>query len=289
MARIIYVNGRYLPYDQAQIHAEDRGFLFGDAVYEVFPVIGGRIIDEAPHLDRLDRSLRELDMQPVMARASLGHVLRETVRRNRVQEGWLYLEISRGVAKRDFLFPPASTPGTLVCLARSQPLAQGEAQAAKGITVITTPDLRWDRVDIKTVQLLAPALAKQKAKAAGAKEAWLVDRDGFVTEGASSNAWIITKGGDIVTRSAERGILRGVTRTVLLSFIDREALTFVERPFKPSEVVAAAEAFVTSATNFVMPVVAIDGTPVATGKPGSLTLKLRAGIMAAAMAAASTE
>ncbi len=284
MARSIYVNGRYCDYHDALIHSEDRGFLFGDAVYEVCPVIGGRIIDEAPHLDRLERSLDELDMDMPMHRSALSHVLREVVRRNRVREGWAYLQVSRGVAKRDFVFPSPDIPRTVMCLARHQPLAKGDALADKGIAVVTTPDIRWGRVDIKTVQLLAPVLAKEEARAAGAKEAWMVDRDGFVTEGASANAWIITGNGEIVTREATSGILRGVTRTVLFDLAKREGLKIVERPFTVAEAQGARQAFVTSATTFVMPVTSIDGKPVGNGAPGELTLRLRALVLAAAMA-----
>ncbi len=286
MARIVYVNGRYLPYDQAEIHCEDRGFLFGDAVYEVCPVIGGRIIDEAPHLDRLERSLDELEMPEPMHRSALSHVLRETVRRNRVNEGMIYLQVSRGVARRDFVFPPAHTPRTVVCLARHLPLEKGNAQAQSGIAVVTTPDIRWSRVDIKSVQLLAPVLAKEEARAYGAKEAWMVDGEGFVTEGASSNAWIITTNGEIVTRSADSGVLRGVTRTVLLALAAREKMKIVERPFTVVEAQGARAAFVTSATTFVMPVTSIDGKPVGNGMPGEITLRLRNLVLAAAKAAA---
>jgi D-alanine transaminase len=275
MARAIYVNGRYLPYQEARIHAEDRGFLFGDAVYEVCPVLDGRLVDEAPHLDRLERSLRELRIAAPMARSALSHVMRETVRRNRVSDGWVYLEVSRGAAPRDFLFPSEEVDRTVVCLARSSPRAKGEALAAIGIAVVTTPDQRWARPDIKTVQLLAPALAKELAKAAGAKEAWLVDRDGNITEGASSNAWIVTSIGEIVTRAADQRILRGVTRVVTLGVIGGRELKVVERPFSVAEAKSAREAFVTSATNFVMPVVAIDGQKIGDGKPGRVTLELR--------------
>ena len=284
MARIVYVNGQYLPYGEAMIHCEDRGFLFGDAVYEVCPVIGGRIVDQEPHLARLERSMRALSMQPPMSRAALGHVLRETVRRNRVIDGSIYLEVSRGVAKRDFLFPSPDTPRTVVCFARSQSLDRNDVQAQIGIPVISAPDQRWARVDIKTVQLLAPALAKEKARAANAKEVWLVDRDGYVTEGASSNAWIITKEGEIATRSANSGILRGVTRTILMDFLASEKLRMVERRFTIAEAKAAAEAFVTSATNFVMPVVRLDDEDISGGKPGAVTLRLRQLMVSAARA-----
>jgi D-alanine transaminase len=286
MARCIYVNGRYCDYHDALIHSEDRGFLFGDAVYEVCPVIGGRIIDEAPHLDRLERSLEELSMDMPMHRSALSNVMREVVRRNRITEGMVYLEVSRGVAKRDFLFPAPETPRTVVCLARPQSVAKGNALADKGIAVVTMPDIRWGRVDIKTVQLLAPVLAKEEAHAAGAKEAWMVDRDGFVTEGASANAWIVTADGEIVTRPAVSGILRGVTRTVLIELAQRENLKIVERPFTVAEALAARQAFVTSATTFVMPVTSIDGKPIGNGAPGELTLQLRCLVLAAARAAA---
>ncbi len=287
MARTIYVNGRYADYHDALIHAEDRGFLFGDAVYEVCPVIGGRIVDEAPHLDRLERSLAELDMDEPMYRSALSHVMGEVVRRNRVREGWVYLQVSRGVAKRDFLFPAPETPRTVMCFARHQPLAKGDALAETGIAVVTIPDIRWGRVDIKTTQLLAPVLAKEEARGAGAKEAWMVDRDGFVTEGASANAWIVTANNEIVTRPADSGILRGVTRTVLMELAAQEKLTIVERPFTVAEALAARQAFVTSATNFVMPVTSIDGKPIGNGGPGELTLKLRTMVLAAARSSAS--
>ena len=286
MARIVYVNGRYLPYSEAHVHCEDRGFLFGDAVYEVCPVIGGRIIDAEHHLVRLERSMRELAIQPPMSRAALGHVLRETLRRSRVIDGSIYLQVSRGAAPRDFMFPSADTPRTVVAFARSQPFEKGEAAAQKGIPVISAPDQRWGRVDIKSVNLLAPVLAKEMARAANAKETWLTDREGFVTEGASSNAWIITKSGEIITRHADHGILRGVTRTVLLGFLSREMLRMTERPFTVAEAKAAAEAFVTSATNFVMPVVRIDDAVIGAGKPGPLTLKLRQLVVGAARPAA---
>jgi D-alanine transaminase len=287
MARTIYVNGRYADYHNALIHSEDRGFLFGDAVYEVCPVIGGRIVDEGPHIDRLERSLDELSMDMPMHRSSLSHVMSEVVRRNRVVEGYVYLEVSRGVAKRDFLFPSPDTPRTVVCLARHQPLAKGDAQADRGIGVVTMADIRWGRVDIKTVQLLAPVLAKEEARAHGAKEAWMVDRDGFVTEGASANAWIVTGDGEIVTRPAVAGILRGVTRTVLIELAAKEGLKIVERPFTVAEAQAARQAFVTSATTFVMPVTSIDGKPIGNGAPGELTLKLRAMVLDAARATAA--
>jgi D-alanine transaminase len=273
MSRIVYVNGRYQPYGEAAVHVEDRGFQFGDAVYEVCPVDAGRIVDEQRHLARLARSLSELRIAMPMSPGAFGVVFREVVRRNRVYTGMIYLQVSRGQAPRDFMFPHPDTPPTVVVLARST--KHSDHQALTGIEVLTVPDERWSRVDIKTVQLLAPVLAKQKAKEAGAKEAWMVDQDGHVTEGASSNAWIVTAEGDLVTRDAERGILRGITRTVLTEVAAAEGVRFVERRFTVAEALAAREAFVTSATNYVMPVVRVDGRPVGDGKPGSLTLRMR--------------
>ena len=210
-----------------------------------------------------------------MSRAALGVVMREVVRRNRVRDGLVYLQVTRGVAPRDFLFPANVSP-TLVVTSRPLSRAKMEAQADSGIAVITVPENRWERVDIKTVALLPNCLAKEKAKAAGAREAWFVDRNGCITEGGSSNAWIVTKGGELITRPAEFGILRGITRTVVLEVASALQLSVVERPFTPDEAYAATEAFVTSATNIVMPVVKVDGKPVGDGKPGRVARALRA-------------
>lgn len=275
MTRIVYVNGCYRPYADAVVHVEDRGFQFGDAVYEVCQVRQGYIIDEARHLARLARSLGELSIPAPMSDRALGHVIRETIRRNRVRNGMLYLQVSRGAAPRDFAFPSNDTPPTLVCLARSIPLARQQAQAETGIKVITQPDQRWRRCDIKTVMLLPACLAKQAASEAGAKEAWLVDAEGFVTEGASSNAWIVDADGVLVTRQIDRAILAGVTRATLLDAIARAGMRVVERRFTPHEASAAAEAFVTAATNTVMPVVAIDGRAIGDGRPGPVVTRLR--------------
>jgi D-alanine transaminase len=280
MSRIVYVNGRYLPYAEASVHAEDRGFQFGDAVYEVCPIDRGRIVDEQRHLARLARSLAELSMPMPMSHAAFGQMFRHIVRRNRVTTGMIYLQVSRGQAKRNFLFPAPDTPMTVVCLARSYP--HSDATAERGIAVATVPDQRWQRVDIKTVQLLAPVLAKEKARAAGAVEAWMVDAQGLVTEGASSNAWIVTTDGTLVTRQATDGILRGITRTVILEVTTRDGIGFVERGFSVAEAYLAREAFVTSATNYVMPVTTIDGRNVGDGLPGPLTRKLRQAFFAAA-------
>ncbi len=274
MARIIYVNGRYLPWGEAQVHAEDRGFQFGDAVYEVCEVKGGRLIDEARHMARLRRSLGELKIPEPMTAAAWSRVLRETIRRNRVVDGLVYLQVSRGARPREFLFSEARnlTP-TVVCLARTV-APEKSAAGAKGIAVRTMPDMRWGRCDIKTVMLLPASLAKEQAKEIGAKEAWLVDEQGFVTEGASSNAWIIDKNQRVITRACDNDILRGVTRTTLIELLAKEGLELVERPFTVDEAKAAKEAFVTSATSIVTPVIRIDDTPIGNG-PGVLASRLR--------------
>ncbi|MEZ5774390.1 MAG: D-amino-acid transaminase [Hyphomicrobiaceae bacterium] len=276
MARRVYVNGRYLPYAQAMIHAEDRGFLFGDAVYEVCTIEDGRIVDERRHLDRLDRSLAEIGMAQPMSRPALHRVMKETVRQNGVRDGIVYLEISRGAAgPRNFRFPSPGTRPTVVCLARSISRRRLDEAATKGIAVVTVRDIRWHRPDIKTVQLLAAVLAKEEAAARGGAEAWLVDPTGYVTEGASSNAWIVAGNGRVVTRPAEHGILRGVTRMVLLDVLAAEGLTLCERAFRVEEAYEAHEAFITSASNTVMPVVSIDGHQLGEGRPGPVTMRLR--------------
>lgn len=286
MARVVYVNGRYLPWHQASVHAEDRGFQFADAVYEVCEVRDGHLIDEARHMQRLERSLKELEIAPPMSMLAWSRVLRETIRRNRVENGSVYLQVSRGVRPREFVFPSAGMRPTVVCLARSSSRAAGETTAEAGIAIKTMPDLRWARCDIKTVMLLPSALAKQAARREGAKEAWLVDDDGFVTEGASSNAWIVDRDGQLITRAADNAILRGITRTTLVDLLRREGITFIERPFTVEEAKSAREAFVTSATNIVMPVVRIDDRAIGNGAPGLLTQKLRAAFHSVAEAAA---
>jgi D-alanine transaminase len=275
VTRIVYVNGRYLPYMEAAVHAEDRGFQFADAVYEVCEVKGGRLVDETRHIARLARSLAELKIAEPMAQGALSRVLRETIRRNRVRDGILYLQVSRGAGPRDFLFPSADVQPTVVCLARSVSARRLEAAAEVGIGVMTMPDPRWDRCDIKTVMLLPATLAKEAARAEGAKEAWFVDDDGFVTEGASSNAWIVDGEGRLITRPTDNRILRGVTRTTLIDVLKREGIELVERAFTVDEARTAREAFITSATNIVMPVVRIDGRPIGNGAPGLLTQRLR--------------
>lgn len=275
MSRIAYVNGRYLPFAQSKVHVEDRGYQFSDGVYEVCEVRGGRLVDEPLHLRRLQRSLGELKIAMPMSLAALRVVLRETVRRNRVRDGLVYLQVNRGVARRDHAFPPAGTPPSIVVTARSADTAAAERVASAGIAVITVPENRWDRVDIKAVALLPNVLAKQAAKEQGAKEAWFVGKDGYVTEGSSSNAWIISRHGKVITRPAEHGILRGVTRTVLLNVLKAHGLELEERPFTLEEAYAAREAFVTSASQVVMPVVRIDGRPIGNGAPGLVATALR--------------
>ncbi|MPZ58651.1 MAG: D-amino-acid transaminase [Rhizobiales bacterium] len=275
MSRIAYVNGRYLPHAGASVHVEDRGYQFADGVYEVCEVKRGALVDERLHVERLQRSLHELRMRMPMSPAALGVVLRETVRRNRVRDGIVYLQVTRGVARRDHAFPAAETLPGLVVTARGLDVARNERQAAEGIAVITVPDNRWDRVDIKTIALLPNVLAKQAAREQGAKEAWFVDAAGLVTEGSSTNAWIVTMDGTVVTRPAERGILRGITRTVLLDVIAAQGLLLDERPFSVEEAHRAREAFVTSASQIVMPVVRIDGQPIGNGHPGTVATSLR--------------
>jgi D-alanine transaminase len=274
MPRIAYVNGRYVRHADAHVHIEDRGYQFADGVYEVCEVARGYIVDAKRHLDRLARSLSELQMAWPMHRSALEIAMGEVVRRNGVKNGLVYLQVTRGVAGRDFLFP-ADTRSSLVITAKKVDPALNAKKAESGIKVITVPENRWDRVDIKTVGLLPNVLAKEKAKAAGAQEAWFVDTDGNVKEGGSSNAWIVTKDGVLVTRPAEHGILRGITRTTMFEVAAKLGLKIEERGFSVDEAKAAREAFISSATTIAMPVVAIDGAPVANGHPGSVVLSLR--------------
>ena len=282
MSRIVYVNGRYLPYAKAGVHVEDRGFQFGDAVYEVCQIDRGRLVDAPRHIARLRRSMSEIEMQLGMPDAALMRVITETIRRNRVADGLVYLQVSRGAGPRDFVFPASGLKPTVVCIARATSAPKQEAAYAVGIKVVTLPDARWARPDIKTVQLLPAALAKVEAKRQGAKEAWLVDRDGKITEGASSNAWIVDSEGTLITRKADSAILRGVTRTTLLDVVEAQGTKFVERAFSVKEAHSAKEAFVTSANNIVMPVVQIDDTVIGDGKPGPLSKSLRGLFSAAA-------
>lgn len=275
MSRVAYVNGTYQPHGDATVHVEDRGFQFADGVYEVWSVFDGRMADFDGHMTRLHRSLNELRIDIPMSREALRRVLNETVRRNRVREGLVYIQVTRGTARRDHPFPPEGTPPSVVVTARSLPLSKGNASAAKGVAVVTHPDIRWGRCDIKTVGLLANVLAKQAAKEKGAAEAWMVDEMGLVTEGSSTNAWIVDENGKLRTRDTQANILRGITRAAVLKLIEAEGLEFEERAFSVDEAKRAREAFYTSASGFVMPTVSIDGTTIGDGKPGPIATKLR--------------
>lgn len=276
MARIAYVNGRYRPVTDTAIGIEDRGFQFGDGIYEVWSVRGGRFVDHAGHHARLERSLTELRIPFPVGSAALDVILREIVRRNRIVDGLVYLQITRGVARRDHPFPAKPIRPTLVVTARALDLKAADARAEQGVGVITRPDLRWKRCDIKTVNLLPNVLAKQAAREAGAHEAWLVDEDGFVTEGSSTTAWILTGEGVLVTRQTDERILWGVTRLAVIALAETEGLRIEQRPFSVQEALDAREAFITSATSFVTPVVSIDGKTVGNGAPGSVATRLRA-------------
>ncbi|HEX6979244.1 MAG TPA: D-amino-acid transaminase [Alphaproteobacteria bacterium] len=273
MSRIAYVNGRYVPHRAATVHIEDRGYQFADGVYEVIAVAQGNFVDAEPHLDRLERSLRELRIAVPMSRRTLEMVMREVVRRNRVRDGIIYIQMTRGVAPRDHAFPAASRTQVVMTARRSRP--QPAKLVEEGVSVVTLPDIRWQRCDIKSVSLLPNVLAKQQAKEAGAYEAWLVDRNGMVTEGSSTNAWIVTPDGKLVTRSIENAILAGITRAAVVDLAREAGLEVVERPFSVAEAKAAREAFLTSTTSYVMPVTRIDDQVIANGHPGNLTLALR--------------
>lgn len=282
MSRFAYVNGRYVPHGEAVVHIEDRGFQLADGVYEVWAVFGGRLADAEGHFTRLHRSLNELSIAPPMSRKALQIVIDEVLRRNRVREGMVYLQVTRGTAPRNHAFPNPAVPPSLVLTARSVDRAAEAKKAAKGIGVITTPEIRWGRCDIKTVGLLPNVLAKQAAYEAGAGEAWFVDDEGLVTEGASSNAWIIDEAGTLRTRDLNANILRGITRSTLMEVIGESNLKVEERAFTPEEAKNAREAFITGAGALVMPVTHIDGAPIGSGKPGDVTLRLRSAYIARA-------
>lgn len=275
MPRIAYVNGRYVRHADAAVHVEDRGYQFADGVYEVCEVARGNIMDMRRHLDRLGRSLGELRIAWPMTRKALEFVMAEVVRRNRVTNGLVYLQVTRGVALRDHVFPAAGTQPAVVVTAKRTDPAAAMKRAEAGLKVITVPENRWDRVDIKTVGLLPNVLARQQAKEAGAQEAWFIDPDGTVKEGAATNVWIVTGDGVLVTRPADHGILRGITRGVVFEIAKKLGLSVEERGFTVDEALRAREAFITAATTVVMPVVEIDGHPVANGHPGSIALSLR--------------
>lgn len=273
--RIAYVNGRYLPHGEAGVHIEDRALQLGDGIYEVNNVSNGRQLDEEEHLDRMERSLRELGMDMPLARAALKQVMREVVARNRIRDGLLYLQVTRGAVKRDHV-PPASPPRpTLIITMRATDVAAVQRRMEQGIAVSSQPDIRWGRCDIKTVQLLPNLLAKQAARQAGGFEAWLVDAEGYVTEGASTNAWIVTAEGTVITRDLSHAILPGVTRRVMLEAMAQAQIPVVERKFTLAEALAAREAFISSATGAAMPVVKIDGQAVGDGQRGPLTRRIQ--------------
>ena len=273
--RIAYVNGRYLPHGQAGVHIEDRALQLGDGIYEVFNVMDGVLLDEEGHLDRLARSLRELGMPMPISRAALKLVTREMIAKNRMPTGFIYLQVTRGAVKRDHVPPVDGPRPTLIITMRAQDAAGLKQRLDKGIAVSTQPDIRWGRCDIKTVQLLPNLMAKQAAKKAGAFEAWLVDKDGTITEGASTTAWIVDSSGTLITRDLSNAILPGVTRKVMLEAAAEAQIKVQERKFTVAEAQAAKEAFLSSATGAAVPVVTIDGKSVGDGQPGPLTQRIR--------------
>jgi D-alanine transaminase len=275
MGRFAYVNGQFVRHADAVVHIEDRGYQLADGVYEVWALFDGKLADPEGHFARLERSLGELQIRMPMSRAALTLVLKEAVRRNAIREGLVYLQVTRGVAPRDHAFPTTPVRPAMVITVSWVDRAASEARAAKGIGVVTTPENRWGRCDIKTIGLLPNALAKQKAREAGSVEAWFVDDLGFVTEGASSNAWIVDRDGVLRTRDTNANILRGVTRHSLFDVIREAGLKLEERPFTPAEALEAKEAFITGAGSLVLPVVSVDGKPVGGGVVGPVAAKLR--------------
>jgi D-alanine transaminase len=275
VSRVAYVNGVFVRHAEAAVHIEDRGYQLADGVYEVWAVFDGRTIDAAGHFTRLERSLSELRIDWPVSKSALPLLIAETLRRNRIKDGLVYLQITRGVASRDHPFPNPPVAPSLVLTAKRVDVAAAETRAAKGVGVITTPENRWGRCDIKTISLLPNVLAKQKAREAGAYEAWFVDDMGVVTEGASTNAWIIDADGVLRTRSIQANILRGVTRATLLDVAAAEGLTVDQRGFSVEEVKNAREAFITGAGTLVTPVISIDGHPIGGGVPGPVAKQLR--------------
>ncbi len=273
MSRVAYVNGLYLPHRRAAVHVEDRGYQFADGVYEVIAVKNGRFVDDTPHLERLDRSLRELEIAPPMSRAALRVVMAEMLRRNRIRDGILYIQMTRGVAARDHPFP-ADSDASVVMTARIEP-PQDPRLGENGVDVISIPDIRWKRCDIKSVSLLPNILGKQAAHRAGAFEAWQINEEGFVTEGTSTNAWIVDAEGRLCTPPIDEQILSGITRRRILKLAKREGIDFSERYFTLKEAQSAREAFITSTTTLVLPVTTIDDAVIGNGKPGTFTCKLR--------------
>ncbi len=274
MARIAHINGHYRPLQDAMVAAEDRGYQFADGVYEVIKVLGGRTCDLERHLDRLERSLAALDISPPMPRRALQSVLFETLRRNRLVDALLYLQITRGTAPRNHLFPKGARPSLLVTVRR--PVFPGEREREEGVGVITRPDLRWGRCDIKSIGLLPNVMARQSAAAAGCREAWLIDREGMVTEGSASNAYIVDGSGRLITHPLSERILGGVTRSVILELARGAGIDVIERPFSLVEAHVAREAALSSTSSWLLPVTAIDGRPVSNGMPGHVVRRLMA-------------
>lgn len=285
MARIAYVDGQYLPLNTAQVSVEDRGFQFADGIYEVCTVRNGRFLDYDGHMARLQRSLRELRIDCPVSIPALTVIMREVMRRNRVREGIVYIQITRGAAPRDHPFPTQPVRPTLVVISKSVPRRKGDTRAEQGIRVVTHPDLRWGRCDIKTVGLLPNVLAIQHARDHGAEDAWLIDEAGQVREGTRSNVWIVTADGALVTRQLDNRVLHGITRQTLMEVAAVHGLRVEEREFTLEEALAAREAFMTSASALVLPVVQIDDRIIGNGHPGSLSLGLRAAYIEAAEAA----
>lgn len=272
MTGISYVDGRYVSHAEAFVHMEDRGYQFADGVYEVIAVYGGKLVDEASHLDRLERSLSEVGIAFPGSRASLGIVLCEMMRRNRLKHGSLYLQVTRGVARRDHAYVDAMRPVLTVAVRRATPPLRSASLA--GYRVISIPDIRWKRCDIKSVGLLPNIIGKKQAMRAGAAEAWMIDEAGMVTEGTTSNAWIVTATGELVTRYLDEGILPGVTRRALIGFAERAQMPVVQRAFSLAEAKTAREAFYTSATAILRPVIQIDETKIGDGVVGPVARRL---------------
>src|SRR5438552_6724227 len=271
MSRIVYVNGEYGPEEEGKVSIFDRGFLFADGVYEVTAVVHGKLIDYEPHMERLDRSLKEIRMAWPCSKAELKEMHDELVKRNRLDQGWIYMQVTRGAADRDFKFPKNGA-STLIAFTQTKNLIDNP-DAVTGVKVVTVSDIRWQRRDIKSVMLLAPVLGKQEAYEKGGLEGWMVE-DGRVTEGTSSNAYIV-KDGRVITRPLSASILAGVTRRSLFRLARERNVAIEERAFTPEEAYAADEAFLTSATNFVLPIVEIDGRRIGGGQPGPVVRKLR--------------
>ncbi|VBB68642.1 D-alanine aminotransferase [invertebrate metagenome] len=287
MSRIAYVNGQYVPFASALVHVEDRGYQLADGVYEVIAVWEGLPVDLGPHLRRLGRSLAELRLESPVVERALCVILRSLVERNYIRQGILYVQVSRGVARREHTFPPPVVRSTLVVTAHSRAL-MSESLFEKGVSVITMHDLRWQRCDIKSITLLPNVLSRQAAHERGAFEAWLLASDGTITEGTASTAWIVTNRGQVITRPLSHALLDGVTRGRVLALASRLGLEVVERPFTLEEAKQAAEAFLTSTTTFVLPIVALDGRQIKDGRPGAVTHRLRTAYLSAVTSGAAS-